>query len=198
MRVAGELQAAGYRPLMDSLERSPHLWRHVPTTSRSLRVERERLEAILGAWRRDGASRHEEDGGFRAAIREFTRSREWRPAGAGWFIPNPVKLTGGGTIVLGILLVQRDDGTLVGGRELHAVGSVTVCPKGRAPRAAIGRVTPTILAAGYRGGPQRARSTKTGRPAWLFGDFWKNRLGPGSIAAERKRLEDLAVALRGV
>ncbi len=98
-------------------------------------------------------------------------------------------LVGGGTIRFSILLMQRDDGTLVGGRELRPVGSVLVTPMGRDARAVIKRVTPTSLAAGYKGGLRRARSSKTGQPVWIFGDFWRDRLGPNGIEAERARLE---------
>jgi hypothetical protein len=195
MALASGLQEAGYERLMDTLERSPHLHRHIAATSKAIKVERERLDAVLGEQSPTSGGEPLRLRGFAAAIEEFGRGDDWRPAGAGWSLQSPPTLRDGTQVGMSILLVQRDDGTLVGGRELRAISSAMVYPKGRSGLARIRKLAPLLHAQGYAGGPHRARSTKTGRPSWLFGDFGKTRLGPGGIAEERLRLERLAVAL---
>jgi hypothetical protein len=195
MALASSLQDADYEPLMTTLERSPHLHRRVAATSKAIRAERERLDGVLGGDPRASGRPRLRLRGFAAAIEEFDRGDEWRPAGAGWSLPRPPTLSDGTQVTLTILLVQRDDGTLVGGRDLRAISSVMLYPKGRSGLAQIQKLAPLLHERGYAGGPQRARSTKTGRPSWLFGDFGKARLGPGGIAEERLQLERLATAL---
>jgi hypothetical protein len=193
-QVVGDLQKVGYKPLLGNLEESLHLFRHFPGTRVGLRRERNRLDALLGGPLTSTPMKGR--GRLDQALDEFGGTPAWQPAGAGWCLMNPVRLAGGGTIRFSILLVQRDDGTLVGGRDLCAQASVMVTPAGRNARAVIKKFMPTILAAGYAGDIVAVRSAKTGQPAWVIGDFWRNRLGRGGLEAEKARLEELADRLR--
>lgn len=69
--------------------------------------------------------------------------------------------------------------------------------KGQSGLAQIRRVSPLIKAAGYAGGPQRARSTKTGRPSLPFGDFGRRLRTVAGITAEARRLNSLMKAPSG-
>ncbi len=191
-RMLNDLEDAGFREV-GTLEPSDQLLKQFPATPRALRQEHMRVDKHLGGVERGRPVKAQSARRIAAARREFASARGWRSAGAGWSIR--AELADGSSATFAILLVQREDGTLVGRRELRAIACVLVWPPENWRTADIERYAPTIRAAGYKGGLQRM-PRRGQRKTSVFGDFWKDRPGHGGIAAERRRLEALKAALQ--
>lgn len=185
--VLNELEDAGYRRIGD-FDPSDQLLKQFPATHGALRKERLRLDAILGPTRAERLVKSSAATGIAAARSEFASAPRWRSAGAGWSIR--AELADGCSAIFAVLLVQREDGTLIGRRELRAQACVLVWPPDDGCAVTVERYVPIVRSAGYSGGLQRM-PRRGQRKRAFFADFWKDRLGAAQIGAELRRLEAL-------
>lgn len=188
-RALNELEDAGYRRI-GGLDRSDQLLKQFPARHGALRKERVCLDTILGHARAERLAKSSAATGIAAARTEFAAAPQWRSAGAGWSIR--AELADGCSAIFAILLVQREDGTLIARRELRAQACVLVWPPEDGGAVTVEWYAPLVRSAGYTGGLQRM-PRRGQRKRAVFANFWKNRLGSGRIAVELRRLEALRV-----
>lgn len=197
-RRASPLPEPGFAALRAKLERSGYELQHEdrlpttlflkcfrPTGPRLAKTCRE-VEHLSGMLRKRRTNRRVV-GGILGAMHLLTHAPEWIPSSCGWSLRLRLKNRVG--VVLAILLMHG-----VKGQGLHPEACVLLEAPESTNRRHLQRLTPLVRAAGYRGKLDRARPA--GKEPFLFGHFWKARLGPGGAATERYRLDGLADALR--
>lgn len=188
-RLRADLERSGYELRHESRLPQLQFLKRVLPSGPVLASELRRLEACL--WRGGSTPRRVGRGraGIAGAMYQFATSPAWAPSSCGW--SRRLRLEDGTGVTLALLLMQNAKG-----HGHHPESCVLLEPPDSSDSRRLRRLASIISAFGYRGRVDRVRSA--GRKPFLFGHYWKSRVGASGAAGERSRLDGLAGIIRGL
>lgn len=185
-RLRRALEGCGYE-LRDSQSPNGLFLKRFRPTARQLAAARREVEALFWPGERTVPRGGSGRNGITGALRDFSRTPTWMPSSCGW--SRRFRLVDGTAVTVAMLLHQR-----YRRGQLRPDVDVLLFPPQTADRRRLRKLGSVIRDAGYTGKFETAHPAG-GKP-FLVAHYSKRRFPRDGPAAERRRLDALADAMR--